>query len=272
MRRLAIGLTALALTGVAACGTGQTTQSGGTPSGDSSEKTEQSLSPLSNISALGDAVGEAMRDSSTVKMSMRAENFPAEAAKMMNYDCDLELVGPSMHCDGFMDFIMESDTMYMRFPKEMREQQGMTKPWVEMSPEELGQTGTDFGELTKFGDIERMLPEGSEINEKRKTELDGEKAVRYDVTVDMNVLAEQGEGQNRSNAQEMLKGGVEELDYVFWVDERGLPMRIVAKMPPMPGAPADARMVVTYSDWGKEVDISAPPAEEVDKQFTQRPA
>ncbi|SFT97670.1 hypothetical protein SAMN04487904_1186 [Actinopolyspora lacussalsi subsp. righensis] len=272
MRRLAIGLTALALTGVTACGTGQTTQSSGNPSGDASEKTEQSLSPLSNVSALGDAVGDAMQESSTVKMSMRAENFPPEAAKTMNYDCDLELVGQNMHCTGFMDFIMESDTMYMKFPKEMREQRGMTKPWVEMSPEDMGQTSADFSELTKFSDIERMLPEGAEISEKRKTELEGEKAVRYDVAVDMNVMAEKGEEQNRSNAQEMLKGGVEKLHYVYWVDERGLPMRIITKMPPIEGAPEDARMVIDYSDWGKKVDISAPPAEKVNKQFTQGPA
>ncbi|WP_144312058.1 hypothetical protein [Actinopolyspora erythraea] len=56
MRRLAIGLTALALTSITACGSGQTARSD-EPTGEGSpEQSEQSLSPLSSTAALGEAV------------------------------------------------------------------------------------------------------------------------------------------------------------------------------------------------------------------------
>ncbi|ASU77667.1 hypothetical protein CDG81_04355 [Actinopolyspora erythraea] len=212
-----------------------------------------------------------MRETSTVKVSMRAENYPASTAKMVNYDCEMELVGPRMHCSGFLDFILDSGEFYMKPPERMREQRGVTEPWVKLPAGKLGQSGTDFSQLSKFGDIERMLPEGSTINEKRKTEFDGRKAVRYDVTVDMNVTLEKGEQRHRQRAQRMLDRGVEELEYVFWVDERGLPMRITSEIPDMAGIPSDARMVITYSDWGEPVDITVPPAEKVDEQYTQDP-
>lgn len=112
----------------------------------------------------------------------------------------------------------------------------------------LGQTLVDQfdleGQFAAFGDaIEEVVLVGTE-------EVDGEQLDHYVLTVDGEVLADQIGGTPLEQGAELLP---DELTYDIYLAEDGLFRELTFELPEL-GVTSTLR----YSDWGKDVSITAP--------------
>lgn len=83
----------------------------------------------------------------------------------------------------------------------------------------------------------------------------------YELTVDMKkMMASLGDGKLAQGAQAQLP---DSLTYDIWLDDQNRFSKMSMDNLPMGGS--DASMEMTVSDWGKPVDISAPPADQITK-------
>lgn len=104
--------------------------------------------------------------------------------------------------------------------------------------------------LSGFGDFEKSISQVTFIGEE---DLDGERVRHYELTVDTSKAAGfQGLPSG--------KGIPAEITYDYWVDDDALPRRMTTVMD---AGKQSVSMDIEMSDWGKPVDITAPPAKDV---------
>ncbi|RCW45365.1 hypothetical protein DFQ14_103336 [Halopolyspora algeriensis] len=265
MRRTAIALSATALVAaLSACG-GQgeeTTQSAG-----DQHSGRASVTPVSNISALVSQANGSMDDKQTVTLNIDVSGGMPATARMGEQECQLDTAKSMMSCDGVTPMVMTKKAMYIKKPEAMSGSQG--KPWAKMTFDAngmLGQSMAKMGKFRKFSDLEAMLPPGSTIIKTAKDNVDGKPAVRYEVTTDLTKAVEQGNEIAKSSRQMLVKQGITEIDQTIWIGPDELPLKVEAVTPSMTvmnQQVPETTTTVTYSDWGKPVDITVPPASEV---------
>lgn len=118
--------------------------------------------------------------------------------------------------------------------------------------------GKTFGEMAgKFDPSKSLQNLNGAITSFKKSgapeEIDGVQAQPYTVTVDTSKMAEHG-GLG-GNAAAMP----DELTYKFWVGSDDLPRKLTSHVS---GADID----VTFTKWGEDVDVQAPPAGQITKK------
>lgn len=265
MRRTAIALSATALvTALSACGgqTGETTQ----PAGEQ-DSVRKSVAPVGNISALVSQASGSMDDKQTVTLNIDISGDIPALAEVGRQECRLDTTKSMMACDGITATVMTKKAVYVKTPEAAEVPQG--KPWTKMTFDAngfMGRSMAKMGQVQKFSDLEAMLPPGSTITETAQDEVNGKQAVRYEITTDLNKAAEQSSGIAKSSSRMLLERGVTEINQAVWVGSDDLPLKFRSVTPPMKVMKQqipETTTTVTYSDWGKPVDITVPPASKV---------
>ena len=120
-----------------------------------------------------------------------------------------------------------------------------------------------------------QLSAGGKLTRTSREELNGQQTTHYSARVDTNKIADSQQDPQLKQLMEMVaRSGVNNYPIDIWVNNDNLPVRFTTKVPQpdvsgVTGKQAKAPKIgpttvtITYSDWGKPVQIKAPPANQV---------
>lgn len=274
MYRKATALSAIALVAaLSACSAEPGQNADGQPKDGNPE-----VKPVANASALVTKTTAAIEAANTVTMRMKVSGTP-EAAKKFNMQCQMNLGKSTFACDGPTEIVMLSEAVYVKRTSGMgTKPPSDKKPWMKV-PSELTKMFEVLTErILKFSDFKATIPPGSKITSSKQAEINGEQAVRYEVTVDveamlthrMEMLTKTLPGDQAKVKKKLdelrpkVKANLSEMHYSIWVGSDHLPIQVKAGVPTPGSAEATAGTItVTYTGWGEPVDIAAPPADKV---------
>ncbi|ONI85980.1 hypothetical protein ALI144C_12855 [Actinosynnema sp. ALI-1.44] len=166
-----------------------------------------------------------------------------------------------------MEMVLIDKTLYMKAPGGMGGTSS-AKPWMKITPggsDPLSkQMGPMLDKIDDSFDIDKQLDQiksAGTIDKQEKTTLDGEEVTHYKITIDTAKMAQSAEDQTtKDSAKQLSSAGVKSFPMEWWINSDNLPVKITSKITAQ-GQSVD--LVATYKDWGKPVDIKAPPASQV---------
>lgn len=170
------------------------------------------------------------------------------------------------------------NVFYMKFPLLAAFLPG-AKEWIEFDLESLGEdAGIDLNQLQQLGQSDPSqaldyLRATGQVEEVGTEQVDGVETTHYTGTIRLDAVAEQVPADQRDAVREAIEklkqqSGLAEIPVDVWVDGddlvRKMSMTYTAKVP-VEGETKDASSTVTmeFSDYGVEVDVQAPPADQV---------
>ncbi|KRF37073.1 hypothetical protein [Nocardioides sp. Soil805] len=263
-------LTTLALS-TAACGSdsGSEASSGTDASGTSESSDEESPEASGDLEELDAAefypsVMEALQDAETFAFTMSSSTEGSDAGSMdmqgvMRYDddgVDLQATGTGQGADE-LEMIMLDKVLYMSGV-------GMDlggKKWLKI---DMSDPDSLFGMLGKSTDPELMfkaMEEPKEFELLGTEEVDGVDTNHYKVVMDTAAYVKAME-----MPAELASSMPEDIAVEMWVDADNLPrqFRQELEVPGIAGGEASTSSTEgTYTDYGTDVTIEAPPASEV---------
>ncbi|MEV0056906.1 hypothetical protein AB0H34_41265 [Saccharopolyspora shandongensis] len=262
VRRTTVALSAAALAiTLGACSQGGTPAS---PGNAGQEQTESSSSPFKDISSLISSAKSNMDAKKTVTVSF--EGTGAVQA-LGSTKCQLDIAQTEMACTGATEMVFTKDGMYIKSPELAQLSGDPSKPWLKMAANDS--MAQQLGQLGKINDFESMLPPGSKITSSAKEQVDGQEATRYEIVTDLKEAAAGAKPEEKPAFQALADAGVTELKQTVWVDAEGLPLKTDSTTPALTVAGQqipESTMTVHYSDWGKPVQITVPPADQVQEK------
>ncbi len=256
MRRTTMTLSAVTLTAavLSACGT----PAGDSSSGDSGEQNPSGDS-FDSVTSLVNASSQSMTGKDTVRMAIDVAGGPQGGQRL---DCQADLGEQNVACSGDQEMVSTGDAVYVKVP-QMAELGGESgKPWMKTDISGLAQGTSD---VSQFQDLKSMLPPGTEIADSGQDQVDEKQTTKYETVTDVRKAVQESPEQKKM-LQPVLDAGVSELRQTVWVDEDDLPVRVRSTMPPMEvmgQQVPEMTTTVNYSAWGEPVDITVPPAEQV---------
>lgn len=163
-----------------------------------------------------------------------------------------------------MEMVMVDQVIYMKSPE-----MGLGSKWLKLDLKNM--EGSMFGMLAKATDPEAMFkametPEQFELV--GEEEIEGVATKRYRITVDTEQYAKAMQLPDYV-VQVLPDKQITEM----WIDADNLPRKFVqvTEVPAMAGGKSTTNTTTgTYSDYGLDVDISAPPASEVDEDALEK--
>ncbi|MFC4853548.1 hypothetical protein [Actinophytocola glycyrrhizae] len=273
MRKAGIALSAFALAmTLGACGDnggseGAASNSGGNSGGNGGSVAAASLADLAK------SIGEQTSETNTAHMKITAD----AAGQKLSGEGDLRMSGEdaAMSMDmttpeGTISMVLVDKVFYIKLPQELEP----GKSWVKIDSNDDNPLAQALGGMTdqmsKNADPRATLEQfekAGEITDTKEEELDGKQTTHYSITVDVEKLAaNQEDPQMKSAMDQAIEAGLKDFPVEVWIDEEDLPVRITLDMPtpnPATGKTEAVKMQIDYTDWGKQVDITAPPAGEV---------
>lgn len=248
-RSATAGVAALALAGLVACGSGKASSggSGGSGSDDLSKGDKVTKSQVSDI------MTKAM-DFDTAHMTMSTKAAASGQSVAMDGQGDIQAKPVAEHMTMKMsgpmklnaEIIFVDSTIYM---KGM-----MGSGWVKMTADQLAKTGgANLSSMTNPLDmVKKMSSSVKSATYQGSEKVDGDDADHYALTVDSSALTSAlGAGGGATT------GLPATIDEDIWVDGDGHLRKSEIKMGTL------GTTDVTLSDYGKKVDIKAPPASQV---------
>jgi hypothetical protein len=175
---------------------------------------------------------------------------------------------------------MVDKVMYIKLPAEDQKQMGTDKSWAKISADgtdpisqALGGALSQSAEQSDPSKVLEQISKAGRIISSDQTQLNGEQVNHYKVELDVAKAIDQFTGQvpaaARDKLTEMLKGKDIKIPAELWLNKDNLPVQVTMDQGPMMqalGARAgsgDSKFTMKYSDWGTQVDVAAPPAEQV---------
>ncbi|MGW3966386.1 hypothetical protein ACWED2_41665 [Amycolatopsis sp. NPDC005003] len=270
----ALVLTLTACSGNAATGTAE-------PAGQTQAQSKGLASPFTDAIQLASASKQGTEKSKSAKFTMEGsvagEKLTATGAMAMD-ETDTKFSMTSTAAGQTTEMRLVDKVMYIKLPADQQKQVGTDKAWAKISADgtdPLSQAlGGALSQSAEQSDPSKMLDQISKtgrIISSDQTELDGEKVNHYKVELDVAKSVDQFTGQVPAAAREkltdMLKGKDVKLPAELWLNKDNLPVQVTMDQGPMMqalGVPAgDAKFTMKYSDWGTQVDVAAPPADQV---------
>lgn len=262
-RTLAAAFAAVALAFTAGCGSVTDAASGGddtSSSSSSSSKGDTSEGGSSDEGAtvlttdnFADELSGAQVEAQTAHMTLSADVMgqSMEAQADVKTDADPANSAMSMTMDvagQSIEMVMADGAIYMKAPGTPQDK------WMKISLDDVSAAGGEaLAEMRNSMDpaqaIKNLKDALKTVKDTGETEtLDGVEAKRYDVTLDTAKIADMA-GQDAASIPD-------EITYQYWVGPDNLPRKVVVDLAGMP-------MEMTFTKWGEDVDIAAPPADEV---------
>ncbi len=119
----------------------------------------------------------------------------------------------------------------------------------------LGDMGSMLDQVDPMGTLEKLEPAIDTVTYAGDEDVDGQSLDHYELTVDPADLAKTMDLPDEAKAQLP-----DDITYDIWLDDED---RLAKLHLDLPVAGAESSVDVTASDWGKDVTIEAPPADEV---------
>jgi hypothetical protein len=272
---LALTLTACSSTS----GTAQPAAAGSQSQADGGSK--GLASPFTDAIQLASASKQGTEKSKSAKFTMEgaAGGQSVTATGAMAFDgANTKFSMTSTAAGQTTEMRMVDKVMYIKLPAEEQQQMGTDKAWAKISADgtdPVSQTlGGALSQSAEQSDPGKMLDQISKtgrIISSEQTELNGEQVNHYKVELDVAKAVDQFTGQvpaaARDKLTEMLKGKDIKIPAELWLNKDNLPVQVTMDQGPMMqalGAPSgDAKFTMKYTDWGTQVDVTAPPADQV---------
>jgi hypothetical protein len=233
---------------------------------------DQGGSDFGSLKVMANSVGEksASKQSAHVVMDVSALGQSVKADGDLRLGNDLAI---DMNLDvagmGTTKLVVVGDTFYMKLPTET--QPG--KPWVKIDASGDDPLSKALGGVIKqakeSGDPSKVLAQvqdAGEITGKKQESLNGKNTTHYTVVVDAKKAAEKLQPELRAAMDQAIKAGVDKYPFDIWLDEEDLPVRIAITTPfvnPQTQKSDEVKATVDYTDWGKTVSVTAPPADQI---------
>jgi hypothetical protein len=229
--------------------------------GKTAEKTGQIDSFQADLSMQMTGSGE---NNMSMTGSMQYRIKP-DLAYRMTFD-QMTVAGQNMQG---IEMLLVDRTMYMKMPMLSQLGGGSMKPWLRMSLDELGaESGVNIDELLQqsrqMDPIQntKMLTASKDVREVGKETVNGVETTHYTGTYRMEeaiakLPADQQEAVRKATGQ----AGMSPMNFDLWVDDQQLPRKMTMKGQMGPEGPMT--MTMTYRDFGKPVQVTAPPAGQV---------
>lgn len=144
------------------------------------------------------------------------------------------------------------------------------KPWSKMtrtdSARPTGPTkAVEEGEGPMAG-LDRLVASG-EIRVVGEEAVDGVRTTHYAGTVSVMRLLEDSKlsAEDRESTRKLYEAlGMDRMNLDLWVGPDDLPVKQVSVMPVKFSKPIAQKVTITFTDWGKPVDLTPPPADQVE--------
>ena len=220
-----------------------------TAAGDATEGEEV---PVEEFMAMLKSPGEETLSSYTVEMSM---NMGAQSLDMSG-DVDLSEDEPVIDMDmtmpgmGEITMVVVDGVVYISMPGLTEE--GM---FMEVPPEQLGDAGATLDEVDITSTWDAWDEGAQQILFVGEDDVDGTQMRRYEVTVDTQAALD-ASGQTGDDAAAASAAIGDEIVYDVWVDDDDLMRRVTFAM-------EGATTELLVSNWGEEMDIQAPEADQI---------
>ncbi|MGW4058411.1 hypothetical protein ACWEGE_09025 [Amycolatopsis sp. NPDC004747] len=271
---------ALVLT-LTACSGNSGTAEPAAAGGQTQAESKGLASPFTDAVQLASASKQGTEKSKSAKFTMEGsaagQKLTASGAIAMD-ETDTKFSMTSTAAGQTTEMRLVDKVMYIKLPAEEQKQVGTDKTWAKISadgndPLSQAMSGV-LSQSAEQSDPSKMLDQVSKagrIISSDQTELNGQKVNHYKVELDVAKAIDQFTGQvpaaARDKLTDMLKGKDVKIPAELWLDKDNLPVQVTMDQGPMMqalGAPAgDAKMTMKYSDWGTQVDVTAPPADQV---------
>jgi hypothetical protein len=275
----ALVLTLTACSGNSATGTAEPAAAGGQSESNGSSGL---ASPFTDAIQLASASKQGTEKSKSAKFTMEgsAAGQTMTASGAMAFDgANTKFSMTSTMAGQATEMRMVDKVMYIKLPAADQKQMGTDKSWAKISADGTDPVSQALGgalsQSAEQSDPSKMLDQISKagrIISSDQTELNGEQVNHYKVELDVAKAVDQFTGQVPSAARDkitdMLKGKDIKLPAELWLDKNNLPVQVTMDQGPMmkamgaPGA-GDSKFTMKYSDWGTQVDVAAPPADQV---------
>ncbi|MGW4519830.1 hypothetical protein [Amycolatopsis sp. NPDC004378] len=238
-------------------------------------------SPFTDAIQLASASKQGTEKSKSAKFTMEgsAGGQTLSASGAMAFDGANTKFSMTMTAAGeTTEMRMVDKVMYIKLPADQAKQMGTDKSWAKISADgtdpisqAMGAAMSQSAEQSDPSKILDQVSKAGRIISSDQTELNGQQVNHYKVELDVAKAIDQFTGQvpaaQRDKLTEMLKGKDLKIPAELWLDKDNLPVQVTMDQGPMMqamGAPAgDAKFTMKYSDWGTQVDVTAPPAEQV---------
>ncbi|MCP2260409.1 hypothetical protein LX15_004123 [Streptoalloteichus tenebrarius] len=187
--------------------------------------------------------------------------FGASAEAM---DCQVESVEKGT--PEKMRMLAKDKVVYVKGPDELEPGKSWLKLDTRSNNPLAAMMGKAFDSVSQVTDFEKSLPKGAKILKTEQEKRDGQDLTRYEVEFDPKVLrANAKDRMEKLGALALQKAGVGAFHTTFWVNAENLPVRFEMTVPAPKTAdkPMEAKFSGTYTDWGKPVEVTVPPAEQV---------
>lgn len=256
-RTLTTALAALALALTAGCGSSaDVAADGGGASGAAESSTGggagDGATVLTTSNFAEEITGAQLKAQTTrltMTMSMGRQTMKAEADVKTASDPRKSAMAMSMDMSGeSMKIIMVDGALYTKA-------EGMADgKWMKIGIDDVsGAVGGSFDQMRESMDptasLQKLKGAMKDLKDTGETEMiDGVETKRYDAVLDTSKITElQGAAAARLP---------DEITYQYWVGPDDLPRKVVFDV-------AQIKSEITFSDWGKKVEVTAPPADQV---------
>lgn len=272
MRKAGIALSAFALAlTLGACG--DNGDSNGSSSNSGTDNNSGGTAAAANLADLAKSIGDQTAETNTAHMKITAD----AAGQQLSGEGDLQMgaedAAMSMDMttpEGTMSMVLLDKVFYIKLPQELEP----GKAWLKIDANDDNPIAKALGGMTeqmsKNADPRATLEQfekAGEITDTKEEEIDGQQTTHYTVTVDVEKLAANQEDPTMKSAMDQaIKGGLKDFPVDVWINEDDLPVRFTMDMPtpdPTTGTSTSVKMQIDYTDWGKPVEITAPPAGEI---------
>jgi hypothetical protein len=264
MRRVTMIAAGALLAGLALAGCGSKQDSATSDDGGGGIKSLQLLA-------------EELGANSSTKQSAHMAMTMEVAGQSIKADGDLKLgSSPAMDLTydipgiGAARMVLVDDAFYFELPKAAQKD---GKPWVKLDPNGSDPLSKSLSaalkETKKNSDPAQMIKQlegAGEITATKQENLEGKQTTHYSVTVDIRKYASKADPDLKSLLDKAVEAGVTTYPVEVWVDQESLPVRVTLATPftnPQTQQQESVNMRLDYTDWGKPVTVTAPPADQV---------
>ncbi|MGC9667857.1 hypothetical protein ACNTMW_15040 [Planosporangium sp. 12N6] len=255
--KIALAAVALGALALAGCGSSATSDTAKT------EATSSVLALLrSDAKGSLQKAGEKSGDAKSVVISMQGttagKKFQAKGAVALSTPVTAQLTMDDPE-DGPTEVRMLGTVIYVQVPaKDRADLDGKT--WMKM---DLGKDSKNTGEFARqFDDVDprkqvKTMIDSGALSVVGEETVAGVKTVHYASTAPMSTYLAQLDPATRPEAEKAMSAqGIKEVKTDLWVDEQYLMRRSHVVL-------GDTDMTTDYSDYGKPVTVTEPPAAEV---------
>lgn len=263
--------TVLLLAALGACSSGNTPAGPAPTSGAATSSSAAEARKLASATEFVTAVTAGMKAKKTATVTSSATNpkrpDKAKASSELRFEDGDKVLAKltTEEAEGRTVVLSLPDASYLQTPEQASKTPG--KPWLKIDP--AGGPGavimlTFLARATEISDPSRSIDQlrtAGTLDSATAEAVEGTAATRYTITVDLAKVAAATTAQPaKAMAEAKVKQGATAVKHDIWLDANNVPLRwqTVENGKGGAGATVDARY-----DWGKPVEIAAPPANQV---------